>query len=246
MINDGLEIINEKQCHNNLNQEERILDYFFHFSYELYHNVSNMNFEQLRVFNHCILKPGMTEYPYTDYNFESIYFVLEGDLTYKDSYENHDIIGFHELFAITSGKGISYNIKNNSLQNKLFFIQMGFFPDKKSIQSRWQKHKLITNNHLNKIYPLVEPIKSGTRHSIRINQNVVIYFSIMEAGKEIILDAKNHNYYLYVIKGILTVNNKFKMKYGDSCKIFIQISEDILLENKEQEHDIELLLVEMR
>ncbi len=231
---------------NNFDEDNSRLYYSFHFSNELYHEVNNLKFGRLRVFNFYKILSKEDVYPYTNYNFESFYLVLEGKLFYKDDLGNQISFSPYDIFSISAGKGIRYSFQNKS-DNNTSFLEIGFFPNQKSLDPQLQKLIIAKENYKNKFYLLATAQRYPASNKIIINQNVKIFFTIITTGNQIARSLfEDKDYYIYVIKGTLKIDNKFDIESRESGRVKIKNTSDILFASDESNTDLELLLIEMQ
>ena len=81
----------------------------FHFSFADYYNPKNMNFGVLRVLNDDILHPdnGFDMHPHKD--MEIISYIVEGEITHKDSMGNERTLHRGEVQYMSAGTGVYHN-----------------------------------------------------------------------------------------------------------------------------------------
>lgn len=231
---------------NNFSEDNSILHYSFHFSNEAYHNVNRLRFRRLRIFNYYELISKEKNHASTNYNFESVYIVLEGKLSYDDDLGNHETFDPYSIFSISAGKGIRYSFQNKSRNNTLF-LEMGFFPNQKSLNPQLQK-LIISNDHFrDRMCPIVTGEKSSAHSMIVINQNIRIFFTIITGGNLITHPLlKTNDYYIYVIKGALKLENQHDIESRESCRVTIKYTSDIMFVSNKNNADLEFLLIEMQ
>lgn len=100
----------------------------FHFSFAEYNHPGNSSFGVLRVMNDDLVQPfrGFGNHPHR--NMEICTYVLEGELSHKDSMGSERTIGRGALQFMSSGTGIQHSEHNRSKDKPLRFIQLWFTP----------------------------------------------------------------------------------------------------------------------
>ncbi|MEK7204320.1 MAG: pirin family protein, partial [candidate division NC10 bacterium] len=61
------------------------LSTYWHFSFDTYHDPSNMNWGALRVFNDDVIRPGQGFGSHPHRDMEIVTYVLEGELEHRDN-----------------------------------------------------------------------------------------------------------------------------------------------------------------
>lgn len=230
---------------NNFSEDNSILYYSFHFSNEAYYNVNNLRFGRLRIFNFYELVSKEKNHASTNYNFESVYLVLEGKLFYGDDLGNQETFDPYSIFSISAGKGIRYSFQNRS-RNRTSFLEIGFFPNQKSLNPQLQKLMISKENHKNQLRPIVTRERSSISNVIVINQKIRIFFTIITSGNQITHTLlKANDYYIYVIKGELKIENKHDIASGESGRVTIKYTSNVLFASDNNNTDLEFLLIEM-
>lgn len=231
---------------NNFSEDNSILHYSFHFSNEVYHNVNNLRFGRLRIFNYFELVSREKNHASTNYNFESVYLILEGKLSYTDDLGNQETFDPYSIFSISAGKGIRYSFRNMS-RNNTSFLEMGFFPTQKSLNPKLQKMMIPNENCKDKLYPIVTGEKSSISDIIVINQHITIFFTIITSGNEITHTLlETNDYYIYVIKGALKIENIYDLASGESCRVIMKNTSNVLFASDKNNSSLEFILIEMQ
>jgi redox-sensitive bicupin YhaK (pirin superfamily) len=105
------------------------LDSHFHFSFAEYRNPENMRFGVLRVLNDDVVQPGrgFDTHPHRD--MEILSYVVDGELTHKDSVGNERTLMRGQVQYMSAGTGVLHSEYNHG-QNPLRFLQIWILPDK--------------------------------------------------------------------------------------------------------------------
>jgi hypothetical protein len=82
------------------------------FSFGEYYDLKHVGFGHLRVINDDLVMPGKGFGTHFHRDMEIITYVLEGEVTHKDSTGNHDVVAAGEVQRMSAGTGISYSEYN--------------------------------------------------------------------------------------------------------------------------------------
>lgn len=209
----------------------------FHFSFAEYFNPDNINFGVLRVINDDLIEAGtgFDTHPHRD--MEIITYVIDGELTHKDSMNNENTIGRGHVQYMSAGK-IVYHSEHNFGNDILRLLQIWIYPDKLGYKPNYGDFRFDWEDRKNKWLHMVSS-KVGAA-PIKINQDMNIYSLELEKGKEIEFQVSSERQaYLVQIEGTSSING-IKLADRDGMEI---VEEDILIKAEETSH---ILILEMR
>ena len=109
----------------------------FHFSFAEYSNPKYTSFGVLRVMNDDLVQPhrGFGEHPHRD--AEICTYVVDGQLTHKDTMGTEETIGKGAIQFMTAGSGVSHSEHNHDQKNPLRFIQIWLSPRSKNLKPNY-------------------------------------------------------------------------------------------------------------
>ena len=211
----------------------------FHFSFVEYRNPNNINFGVLRVLNDDILHPnsGFDTHPHS--NMEIISYVVEGEITHKDSMGNSETLKEGEVQYLSAGDGIYHSEKNIHNSKDLRLLQIWIVPPEVSLPRLYGSHRFKEEEKDNKLLNIVSSQEGNAK--IRIYQDVNIYVS--QLNKEKSLEYKideNRQVYFVQIEGSSRVNN-IELNHGDALEV---IKENML--NIQAISNSHFLFIEMK
>jgi redox-sensitive bicupin YhaK (pirin superfamily) len=215
------------------------LDSHFHFSFAEYYNPENMRFGVLRVLNDDQVQvgTGFDTHPHRD--MEIISYVVDGELTHKDSMGNERTLTRGQVQYMSAGTGVFHSEYNHG-DKLLRFLQIWILPDEKNYKPNYGDYRFKLEDRREKWLPVAagyHNAKSGA--PIKIHADINMYASIVPAGKSIDFQtAKGRQAYLTLIEGGVTVNDT-KLKTRDALEI---IEEDVRITAEEESH---ILVIEM-
>ncbi|MDO8538106.1 MAG: pirin family protein [archaeon] len=211
------------------------LNTFWHFSFDHYFDPENVSFGYLRVFNDDVVN-AKSGFPYHDHaNMEIVTYVLEGQLSHKDSLGNLGTINAGEVQRMSAGKGIMHSEFNDS-KEKVHLLQIWLQPNQFDLQPSWEQKQFTKQQRTNNLLQIVSPKKEN--NALFINQNAQFFVSFLEKGKSLSQKAKDSDY-LFVISGEIELNGNALVS-GDQAR----------MENEKQINisalkDSELILIQM-
>ncbi len=179
------------------------------FSFANYHNPERMHFGVLRVLNDDIVaeSQGFGTHPHRDMEIISI--PLEGDLKHEDNMGNKTIIKSGDIQVMSAGTGIMHSEYNANADEKVKFLQIWVFPNKKSVQPRYDQITLNTIDRQNKLQQVLSP--NAEDDGVWIHQNAWFHMANLDKGKYVnyqLKDSKNNGVYAFIIKGDVTINGE--------------------------------------
>lgn len=187
----------------------------FHFSFAEYRNPNNINFGVLRVLNDDIVHPksGFDTHPHS--NMEIISYVINGEITHKDSMGNSETLKRGEVQYLSAGDGIYHSEHNLHESQDLRLLQIWIIPPKAGLPRLYGSHRFKEDERTNKLLNIVSSQKGDCK--IKIYQDINIYVS--EFDKEFDFDIKkDRQVYFVQIEGSSNING-VTLENGDAMEI---------------------------
>ncbi len=211
----------------------------FHFSFAEYRNPENINFGVLRVLNDDIVHPqsGFDTHPHE--NMEIISYVVDGEITHKDSMGNQETLKRGEVQYLSAGNGIFHSEHNIHKSEDLRLLQIWVYPPKRGLPRLYGYHKFTKEERENKLLNIVSSQDGNAK--IKIYQDVQFYVSELEKDKSLEFNIKkNRQVYFVLIEGDALING-IKLNHGDA----MEITKESNLEIKATENS-HFLFIEMK
>jgi redox-sensitive bicupin YhaK (pirin superfamily) len=189
----------------------------FHFSFAEYRNQNNMNFGVLRVLNDDIVhtKSGFDTHPHS--NMEIISYVVNGEITHKDSMGNSETLKKGEVQYLSAGDGIYHSEHNVHESDDLRLLQIWIIPPKTGLPRLYGSRKFEENERKNRLLNIVSSQKGNA--DIKIYQDINIYVSELENNKSLEFEIKeNRQVYFVQIEGSSNIN-EITLNAGDAMEI---------------------------
>lgn len=212
------------------------MDSKFHFSFDQYYNLDNMNFGVLRVLNDDVIDSnvGFDMHPHRD--MEIVSYIIDGKLTHSDNMGNESTLGRGHVQFMSAGTGV-YHSEHNLNGEPLRLLQIWIIPDKKGHTPNYGEYRYEWKDRENKWLHIVSS-KIGDAN-IKVNQDVNMYALALEKGKRISFEVdSNRQAYLVQIDGESIINN-ISLSKCDALEI---IEENINIEVEINSH---FLVIEM-
>ena len=189
----------------------------FHFSFAEYRNPNNINFGVLRVLNDDIVHPmsGFDMHPHS--NMEIISYIIDGEITHKDSMGNVETLKRGEVQYSSAGDGIYHSEHNLHKSLDLRLLQIWIIPPKAGLPRLYGSKRYEKNQRENKLLNIVSSQNGNA--DIKIYQDINIYVSELEKNKTINFDIKkDRQVYFVQIEGNSQIDDII-LNNGDALEI---------------------------
>lgn len=189
----------------------------FHFSFAEYRDYDNMNFGVLRVLNDDIVHPqsGFGMHPHRD--MEIISYVVDGEITHKDSMGNEKTLKRGEVQYMSAGEGVYHSEYNNHKTDDLRLLQIWIMPPRKGLPTIYGDVSYKEDERKNRLLHIVSDEEGDAK--VKLHQDANIYVSELDAGKEIRFAIGNgRQIYFVQIEGESELNG-LHVNRSDAVKI---------------------------
>lgn len=215
------------------------LNTYHTFSFADYYNPKMMGFRALRVINEDRVTGGQGFGTHGHANMEILSYVVKGAIAHKDSRGGEEVLRPHEWQRMTAGTGIRHSEYNPSKTDKLHFYQIWILPEKDDLEPGYEQKMFVPEEKSGKLRLVAS--QDARDGSLKINQDVSVYNSILMVGESVSYDLANDRYaWLQVVKGTLKINGEM-LYAGDGAAI----SQEKLLKIKGLESETEFLLFDL-
>src|SRR4051812_38265770 len=193
------------------------LDTYHTFSFGDYWDPRNMSFGPLRVINEDRVAPamGFPTHPHRD--MEIITYVLEGELSHKDSMGNGSTMRPGDVQRMSAGTGVRHSEFNSSQTDALHLLQIWIIPSGDGFPASYEQKTFDTAAKLNRLRLVAS--NDGREGSVSIHQDAQLYASVMERDKAVKHQlAPERKAWIQVARGSVRVNGK-ELQQGDGAGI---------------------------
>ena len=214
------------------------LDTNYTFSFNDYYDPQFMGFRNLRVINEDFIEPGQGFPKHGHRDMEIITYVVSGELSHRDSMGNGETIHPHEVQRMTAGTGVRHS-EYSSPTDKTHLLQIWILPEKENLEPGYEQ-KIFSPEEKQGKLRLVASL-GGDDGSVKINQDVNLYASILNKGDQVSHDLVDGRHaWLQLISGSIDVNGE-TLNAGDGAAV----SEERTLRVKSLENYSEFLLFDL-
>ncbi|HEY8562567.1 MAG TPA: pirin family protein [Pyrinomonadaceae bacterium] len=215
------------------------LDTYHTFSFADYYNPQMMGFRALRVINEDRVQAGEGFGTHEHADMEILSYVVKGAIAHTDSAGGAEILRPHEWQRMTAGTGIRHSEYNPSETEKLHFYQIWILPEKEDLEPGYEQKIFAPEEKSGKLRLVAS--RDARDGSLKINQDVSVYDSILKDGESVSYELANDRYaWLQVVKGTLKINGEM-LYTGDGAAV----SHEKILKIRGLEHETEFLLFDL-
>lgn len=191
----------------------------FHFNFAEYRNPANPSFGVLKVMNDDAVQPhrGFGSHPHGD--MEIITYIVNGELTHKDSHGNKESLGRGSIQFMSAGTGVVHSEFNHG-DKPLRFIQTWIQPSAYGLPSNYGSCTGDAQGRKNQLHHLVSDVRDKSIQTpVEISQDTNTYASELDLGQTVVHELpKGRQGYLLCLEGQVRVNGKVLDRY-DACEI---------------------------
>jgi quercetin 2,3-dioxygenase len=176
------------------------------FSFANYYNPERVNFGVLRVLNDDIIAGGMGFGTHPHDNMEIITIPIEGELKHRDSMGHEEVIKQGEIQVMSAGTGVQHSEFNNLKDKSINLLQIWMFPNKRSVQPRYDQQMLDVKRMQNNWLQILSP--NPKDDGVWIHQNAWFHMGefVKNSKSSYKIKSKLNGLYIFVITGSLKVN----------------------------------------
>ena len=193
------------------------LNSYHSFSFGEYYDPAHMGVSTLRVINEDSVTPGAGFPTHGHRDMEIVSYVLEGELSHKDSMGNGSVIRPGDVQRMSAGTGVSHSEYNPSNSSGTRFLQIWLLPTERGIAPGYAQKNFTEAERSGRLKLLVSP--DGREDSISANSDALMYGSILslEEQASYTLPAGRQGY-VQIARGRALVNG-IPVEAGDGVTI---------------------------
>lgn len=181
------------------------LNSYHHFSFADYYKQDNMHYGMLRVVNDDTIQPHSGFDTHAHKNMEILTYVVQGELTHKDSEGNQISLRRGCMQYMSAGIGIKHSEKNET-DTLLRLIQIWIYPNQLDLKPEYENVQLPWHERYNQ-WMLIASGKEGLA-PIQIHQDMNVYAAELSDAIELLIDVKpSRQIYLVVLEGRVRIND---------------------------------------
>jgi quercetin 2,3-dioxygenase len=187
------------------------------FSFGQYYDSAQQGFSDLLVINDDQVQPARGFGTHSHNDMEIFTYVLDGELTHKDSMGTGSTIKPGDVQMMSAGSGISHSEFNASSINLVHFLQIWIVPNQQNVQPRYQQVHFDEASKRGHLRLIISP--DGEEGSLSVYQDTKVYAGLFDGDESAQYDLSTNRYaYLHVAQGELDVNG-YRFHAGDGARI---------------------------
>ncbi len=193
------------------------LQSFHSFSFAEYHDPAHMGFGPLRVINDDVIAPGRGFGMHGHRDMEIVTYVLQGELTHKDSLGNGAAILPGEVQRMSAGKGILHSEFNQALYDQTHLLQIWIEPTERGLRPSYEQKNFSAQDKRGRLRLVASP--DGREGSVTIHADAALSVGLFDGAEvaEVALDPARKGY-VHVARGTVVVNGQ-ALNAGDAIKL---------------------------
>jgi len=192
------------------------LDTNYTFSFSDYYDPRFMGFRDLRVINEDYIEPAQGFPKHGHRDMEIITYMISGELSHRDSMGNGETIHPNEVQRMTAGTGVLHS-EYSSPTDKTHLLQIWILPEKNGLEPGYEQKYFAPEDKQGKLRIVAS--RGGDDGSVKINQDVKLYSSILNSGKQVSYELSDGRHgWIQVISGAIDVNGH-TLTAGDGAAI---------------------------
>lgn len=200
------------------------LDSRHSFSFAEHYDPRRQGFRALRVINEDWVDAhaGFGTHPHED--MEIVTWVLEGELSHKDSMGNGSTIRPGDVQRMTAGTGVRHSEMNPG-ESRVHLLQIWILPEKRGLEPGYEQKHIPLDERKNR-FRLVAS-RDGRDGSVTIHQDAEIWTAILDPKTKVEYSLKPNRYaWLQVARGKVQLNGG-ELAQGDGVALTEESKLDI-------------------
>jgi quercetin 2,3-dioxygenase len=192
------------------------LDTYYTFSFADYYDAKHMGFRDLRVINEDRVSAGQGFGMHPHRDMEILTYIIEGELSHRDSMGRGATIRQHDVQRMSAGTGVMHSEVNQS-KKPVHLLQIWLLPEARGLQPSYEDRTFSAEEKANQLRLIAS--HDGREGSTTINQDASVYASQLDAGKTLDLTLKSGRHaWVQLVRGELGVNGS-ELFQGDGAAI---------------------------
>src|SRR6516225_12360466 len=158
------------------------LDTYHTFSFANYYDPKHMGFRDLRVINEDVVEAGTGFGLHPHQDMEILTYIVDGELSHRDSMGREATIAQNDVQRMSAGTGILHSEYNNS-QQPVHLLQIWILPEAEGLKPSYEDLTVPAAEKRNALRLLAS--REGGDNSVKINQDVSVYASLLDPDRNL-------------------------------------------------------------
>jgi redox-sensitive bicupin YhaK (pirin superfamily) len=215
---------------------------FHSFSFAEYDDPAHVHFGPLRVINEDFIAPSSGFGTHGHRDMEIITYVLEGELTHKDSMASGGtggaVIRPGDVQRMSAGRGVLHSEFNQSPDQAVHLLQIWIMPNVHGIAPGYEEKRFADADKRGRLRLVASP--DGRDGSVTIHADAALYVGRFDGDETSSFTvAQGRKAYVHLVRGTLVVDGT-SLTAGDALKV--SSAGTLVLE---QGHDAEVLVFDL-
>ncbi len=194
---------------------------FHSFSFADYHDAAHLHFGPLRVINEDWIAPASGFGTHGHRDMEIVTYVLEGELTHKDSMASGGDAGAAirpgDVQRMSAGRGVLHSEFNRSDDTTVHLLQIWLLPNVTGIAPSYEERRFTAADKRGRLRLVASP--DGRDGSVTIRADAALYAGLFDGDERATWRvADGHLAYLHVARGSVVVDGT-RLAAGDALKV---------------------------
>jgi quercetin 2,3-dioxygenase len=190
---------------------------FHTFSFADYYDPANMGFRSLRVINEDRVEPGRGFGTHPHRDMEIVSYVLEGELSHKDSMGTGSVIRPGDVQRMSAGTGVLHSEFNPSPSSGVHFLQIWILPDRTGYKPSYEQKSFSDDERAGKLRLVASP--DGRDGSVTIHQDGRLFAGTFTDGQRARYElGQGRHAWVHVARGTVEVQGE-KLNAGDAAAV---------------------------
>ena len=175
------------------------------FSFAGYYDPSHMSFGQLRVLNDDRVDAGSGFPMHSHRDAEIVSYVLDGELSHRDSMGNAGVIVPGMVQRMSAGSGVTHSEHNHAAGKTTHFLQIWLTPSVRGIKPSYEDARFDDAEKRGRLRLVASP--DGVDGSVTIHTQARLYAGLFDGEEAATVRLEDgRKAYVHLIRGRLVVN----------------------------------------
>ena len=190
---------------------------FHSFSFADYHDPEHIEFGPLRVINEDRVSPGQGFGTHSHRDMEIISYVLEGELSHKDSTGTSSTIRPGDVQRMSAGRGVKHSEFNPSASEGVHFLQIWIHPNVQGVAPSYEEKRFSADEKRGRLRLIASPDRA--EGSVLIQQDARVFAGLFDGDESAEFTiGPGRLAYVHVARGAITANGA-ALQAGDALKL---------------------------
>lgn len=193
---------------------------FHSFSFADYYDPAHMGFGGLRVINEDWIAPGTGFGMHGHKDMEIVTYLLDGELSHRDSMGNGAVISPGEVQRMSAGTGVMHSEFNRGAGQTTHLLQIWLQPERRGIAPSYEQKRFDPADKRGRLRLVAAPDgEAGEAGAVTLNARDRIYAGLFDGAESARLAMESGRLaYVHVVRGRIDVNGT-TLEAGDAVQL---------------------------